>query len=229
MTLPLEGHADKIAAAAQGSPEWLRQRTGWVTASRFADVMDFRKDGKPGARREAYLYETVISRLTGFAPERFVSDAMQWGTDHDPAARMAYETATGRIVETVGFMRHPSVKMCGGSVDGLVDNDGMVEIKCPTTKTHLVTVMSQVCEHLPQIQGYMWITGRQWCDFVSFDPRLPDGLNLYIQRIPRDDAYILTLGAHVLNFIDQALEMYDELAKKIVVPEFPTNEIALEP
>ena len=229
MSLPLDGYAEKVAAAPQGTPEWLRQRTGWVTASRFADVMDFRKDGKPGARREAYLYETVISRLTGNAPERFVTDAMQWGTEHEPAARMAYETATGRIVETVGFARHPTIKMCGGSVDGLVDDDGMVEIKCPNTKTHLVTVMSQVCEHLPQIQGYLWITGREYCDFVSFDPRLPDGLSLYIQRIQRDDDYIGKLSAAVIAFIDETLEMYDELAKKIVVPEFPTNDLALEP
>jgi len=229
MTLPLEGHADKIAAAAQGSPEWLRQRTGFVTASRFADVMDFRKDGKPGAKREAYLYETVISRLTGFAPERYVTDAMQWGTDHEPAARMAYETATGAIVESVGFARHPTIKMCGGSVDGLIDSDGMIEIKCPNTKTHLVTVMSHVCEHLPQVQGYLWITGRQWADFISYDPRLPDGLSLYIQRIQRDDAYIDKLADAVIKFIAEANDMYEELAKKITVPDFPTNELALEP
>lgn len=211
MSQPLEGYADSIASkmpGEQGSPEWLAQRVGNCTASRFKDVMDFTKAGKEGAKRTAYRLETAIERITGISAEHFVSDAMQWGTDTEPLARMAYEARTGAMVMVPGYKRHPTIEKCGGSVDGLIGDDGMLEIKCPNTSTHIKTLLAQSCEeHYPQMMGYLWITGRQWCDFVSYDPRLPDGLQLYVQRIKRDDDYIAELAANVLRFLAEVDEM----------------------
>ena len=210
MSTPLDGYADKIEAA-QGSGAWLRERMGQCTASRFKDVLDFTKAGKEGSKRAAYKMECVIARITGITPQHFVTDAMQWGTDHEPMARMAYESRTGSLVEATGYIPHPTIKMCGGSPDGLIDDDGGVEFKCPNTSTHIKTMLSGECEHLPQIQGYMWITGRQWFDFVSYDPRMPEGLRLYVQRIKRDEEYIAKLSLAVSDFLGEVQEMIDDL------------------
>ena len=207
----MEGHGDKPMPGEQGSAEWLQSRCGNCTASRFKDVMDFTKGGKEGAKRAAYRMETVIERITGISAEHFVSDAMQWGTDTEPLARMAYEARTGAMVMVPGFVHHPTIPLCGGSPDGFVDDDGGVEFKCPNTSTHIKTLLSGECEHLPQIQGLMWITGRQWWDFVSFDPRLPDGLNLYVKRIERDDDYIAELAGNVLKFLGEVADMESTL------------------
>lgn len=197
--------------AEQGSAQWLAERVGHCTASRFADAMDFLKKGGEGAKRAAYRMELVIERLTGHSAEHYVSDYMQWGIEQEPAARMAYEAHTGAMVIETGFRHHPTIARCGGSVDGLVGEDGMIEIKCPATGTHIKTLLGAPCDHLPQIQGYLWITGRKWCDFVSFDPRLPDGLQLFVQRIARDDAYIADLARHVQNFLAEVGAMEAQL------------------
>jgi hypothetical protein len=200
----------------QGSGEWLRERMGQCTASRFADVLDFTKAGKESAKRAAYKMECLIARITGITPQHFVTDAMQWGTDHEPMARMAYESLTGAMVEPTGFIPHPAIAKCGGSPDGLIDDDGGVEFKCPNTGTHIKTMLSGQCEHLPQIQGYLWITGRQWFDFVSYDPRMPDGMRLYMQRIKRDEAYIANLSAEVIRFLAEVDEMQRKLESMAV-------------
>lgn len=198
-------------AGEQGSVEWLMERIGFCSGSRFKDVLDILKTGKPGAKRTTYLWELVSERLTGKPVDRFVNAAMEWGTAYEGEARMAYEAQTGNMVAEQGFIHHPTIAMCGGSVDGFVDDDGMVEIKCPTTSTHLKTVLSGECEHLPQIMGYMWITGREWCDFVSYDPRLPAPLNLYIQRIAWDDEYIINLDREVKKFLAEVAEIVTKL------------------
>lgn len=202
-------------AGEQGSVEWLMSRVGFCSGSRFKDVLDFQKTGKPGAKRITYLWELVAERLTGKPAERYVNAAMEWGTQYEGQARMAYEAATGAIVAEQGFLHHPSVAMCGGSVDGFVDDDGIVEIKAPTTPTHLKIVLSKECEHLPQIMGYLWITGRQWADFVSYDPRLPAPLDLYIQRIPRDDEYISNLDREVQKFLAEVSETLAKLKERL--------------
>lgn len=210
MDTPLAGYADKIEAA-QGSGQWLRERIGQCTASRFKDVLDFTKAGNEGAKRAAYKMECVIARVTGITPQHFVTDAMQWGTDHEPMARMAYESLTGAMVEATGYIPHPTIKMCGGSPDGLIDDDGGVEFKCPNTSTHIKTMLSGECEHLPQIQGYLWITGRKWFDFVSYDPRMPQGLRVYVQRIKRNEDYIANLSANVLVFLGEVQGIVTDL------------------
>lgn len=195
----------------QGSITWLMERVGYVTASRFKDVLDFQKTGKPGAKRITYLFELAAERLTGQPAQHYVNDAMLWGQEHEAQARMRYEAETGAIVLEQGFMHHPTIAMCGGSVDGTIDDDGIVEIKAPTTSTHLKTLLSGECEHLPQIMGYLWITGRKWADFVSFDPRLPAPLDLYIQRIERDDEYIASLDREVQKFLGEVAEIVRKL------------------
>lgn len=199
----LKGYADRHAPnpGEQGSIEFLMQRVGHCTGSRFKDVMDFQKSGKEGAKRAAYRMELVIERLTGRPVDHYVNDVMAWGSEHEPAARMMYEARTGAMVVEQGFLHHLTVPMVGGSVDGFVGDDGIIEIKCPTTATHIKTLLASECEHLPQIMGYLWLTNRKWADFVSFDPRMPDGLQLYVQRIERDDDYIAELAGNVLTFL----------------------------
>ncbi len=197
--------------AAQGSPEWLAERLGHCTCSRFVDVLDFTKAGKEGAKRAKYRMELVVERLTGQPVDHYVSKPMEWGTEQEPYARIAYEAATGRIVSQVGFVHHTEVKWCGGSADGLVDEDGLIEIKAPNSTTHAMTLLTGVCEHLPQIQGLLWICKRKWADYVSFDPRMPDGLKLRIERIERNDDYIAELAGNVLKFLAEVDEVHQKL------------------
>jgi len=198
----------------QGSVEWLMSRVGFCTASRFKDVMDFTKAGKPGAKRTAYMWELVTERLTGKPCQHFESTAMMHGTENEPLARMEYEARTGNMVNEVGFIHHPEIAMCGGSPDGLVDDDGGTEFKCPFNSTnHLNCFLSGMPEdHIPQVQGLMMITGRQWWDFGSFDPRINGRLGMYIQRIPRDEEYIAKLQAGITTFLAEVDAIHAKLA-----------------
>lgn len=201
----------------QGSIEWLMERVGFCTASRFRDVMDFTKAGKPGAKRTAYLWELVIERLTAKPVQHFASTAMEWGTQNEEYARMAYEARTGAIVEQVGFMRHDTLGFVGGSPDGLLGEHGGIEIKCPwNSANHLQCFLTGMPEeHTSQVQGIMWITGREWLDFCSYDPRMPDHLSLYVQRVPRDEPYILDrLTVDVGNFLDEVDQLRAEIETK---------------
>lgn len=195
-----------LSDAPQGSGAWLFERAGSCTCSRFRDVMDTLKNGKPGAKREAYLWEVVTELITGMPNDHYASAAMQYGTDNEPLARMAYEGDSGHMVEETGFIKHPIIERCGGSPDGTIGEDGLIEIKCPyNSRYHLQTVIDGMPEeHAAQIQGLMMVTGRKWCDFISFDPRMPAPLNLYVERIPRDEEYITRLAAAVIAFNDEA-------------------------
>jgi putative phage-type endonuclease len=175
----------------QRSEEWFAARLGKVTASRLSDVLATIKTGEAAARAN-YRIELVAERLTGKSTPGFTSAAMQWGVDCEPMARSAYETETGLIVTEVGFVDHPTIEMTGASPDGLVGDDGLIEIKCPDTKTHIQTLTSKKApsEYVPQMQWQMACTGRQWVDFVSFDPRLPEHLMLEIIRVDRDQLLI---------------------------------------
>ena len=171
----------------QRSPEWYAHRLGRVTASRVADLMAQTKTG-PSAARKNYLAELVVERLTGQSPAAFSNAAMQWGADQEPAAREAYEFMHAAQVQEVGFIDHPQIDMAGCSPDGLVGEEGMVEIKCPNTATHIDTLLRGAIEgkYLKQMQFQMACAGRGWCDFVSYDPRLPVEMQLWVKRVHRD-------------------------------------------
>lgn len=196
----------------QGSPEWHAARLGRVTASRVADVVAKTKSGY-GASRANYLAELVAERLTGTAGERFTNAAMAWGTEKEPEARAAYMFATEADVEEVGFVPHPSIAMSGASPDGMVGDQGLVEIKCPNTATHIDTLLGQTvpAKYVTQMHWQMACTGRRWCDFVSYDPRLPSHMRLWVKRVERNDALIAELEAEVQAFLAELDRTVSEL------------------
>jgi len=195
----------------QRSEEWHAIRLGKVTASRVADVIAKTKTGY-GASRANYMAELICERLTGTKGESFVSSAMQWGVDREPEARAAYEASSGSLVTEIGFAPHNSIDGSGASPDGLIDNEGLVEIKCPQTATHLDTLLTETvpAKYITQMQWQMACTGRKWCDFVSYDPRLPEKMQLFVKRVTRDDAFIEQLEREVSSFLN---EMEEKLAK----------------
>lgn len=196
----------------QGTPEWFAQRLGRVTASRVADVIAKTKTGV-SASRANYLAQLVAERLTGQAADTFKSGSMQHGTETEPMARMAYETETGQMVTEVAMIQHPKIEMAGASPDGLVGDDGLVEIKCPNTSTHIATLMADKAPsgYMAQMQWQMACTGRAWVDFVSFDPRMPEDMQLFIKRVPRDEKLIAEYEAEVIKFLAEVQETVDKL------------------
>lgn len=186
----------------QGSPEWFAQRLGKVTASRLADVLAKAKAGE-AAGRANYRAELVAERLTGKVAEGFSNAAMKWGTECEPLARAAYEAEFGLLVEEVGMVQHPTIPNTGASPDGLVSTDGLIEIKCPETKAHIDTLLSKSAptKYVPQMQWQMACTGRAWVDFVSFDPRMPSDLQLFVCRVLRDDDLIRQYETEVCAFL----------------------------
>jgi putative phage-type endonuclease len=196
----------------QGTPEWFAQRLGKVTASRVADIMAKTKTGV-AASRGNYLAQLVAERLTGQSADTFKSGAMQHGTETEPQARMVYEAETGQIVTEVAMINHPTIEMSGASPDGFVGTDGLVEIKCPNTSTHIASLMADKAPsgYIPQMQWQMACTGRAWCDFVSFDPRMPDDMQLFIKRVPRDEVLIAEYEAEVIKFLAEVQETVDKL------------------
>jgi putative phage-type endonuclease len=196
----------------QGTPEWFAQRLGKVTASRVADIIAKTKTGV-AASRGNYLAQLVAERLTGQAADSFKSGAMQHGTETEPMARMAYETETGQMVTEVAMIQHPKIEMAGASPDGLVGEDGLVEIKCPNTSTHIATLMADKAPsgYMAQMQWQMACTGRAWVDFVSFDPRMPEDMQLFIKRVPRDEKLISEYEAEVIKFLAEVQETVDKL------------------
>jgi putative phage-type endonuclease len=193
----------------QGTDEWLRARCGKVTASRVADLISKRKSGW-GASRENYMAELIAERLTGSPATHFSNAAMQWGTDTEPQARAAYEFFRDVEVKEVGLVEHPAIPDTAASPDGMVDDDGMVEIKCPNTATHINSLISQTipAKYITQMQWQMACTGRKWCDFLSFDPRMPEHLSMFIKRVDRDNDRIAELE-------DAVTEFRAELADKV--------------
>lgn len=203
----------KILEIAQGTPEWLSARAGKVTASRIPDVMAKIKTGEAAARRD-YRAQIVAEILTGTPQgDTFTNDAMRWGTEQEPFARAAYEMASGFMVDQVGLVLHPTIDRAAASPDGIVDMDGMVEIKCPKTATHLQYLLEKVVptQYQPQMLWQMACTGAAWCDFVSFDPRLPDDLQLFVVRFNRDQARIDAMESEVRAFLSEVDETLSKL------------------
>lgn len=193
----------KQVQAEQRTPEWYAARLGRATASRFTDVMATIRSGEAAQRRN-YRAELLVERLTGQANDMYTSPAMQWGTDNEPLARLQYELETGNEVVETGFWQHDTL-MAGASPDGLISETGLIEIKCPNTATHIETLKKREVpkQYVAQVQGQMWITGRTWCDFVSFDPRLPENTQLIIVRVERDEKYIKELADQVELFLQE--------------------------
>lgn len=185
----------------QGTAEWFAARVGKITASRVADVIAKTKTGW-GASRANYAAELMCERLTGVTAPNFINDAMKWGVEQEAFARQAYSERHGVEVYEVGFIDHPEVAMSGASPDGHVGEVGMVEIKCPNTATHLDTLLNGEIpgKYITQMQWQMACAGREWCDFVSFDPRLPEHLQLFVSRVPRNLGTILELETEVSAF-----------------------------
>ena len=193
-----------IEVIDQGTDEWFAMRLGKVTASRAADVLAKTKTGY-SATRDNYMAQLVCERLTGEKGENFTNAAMQHGTETEPLARAAYEAFKDVLVDEVGFVPHPSIIMAGASPDGLVGDDGLLEIKCPNTATHIETLLSQTVpgKYNTQMQFQMACTGRSWCDFVSFDNRLPAELQLFVKRVPRDNMYIRLMEEEIVKFLNE--------------------------
>lgn len=204
-----------IIDCEQGSPQWFAARLGKASASRVADIIAKTKTG-PSASRANYAAELTAERLTGNRVEGFKSEAMQWGNDNEAEARGLYEFMRDAAVTEVGLVCHPSIPMACASPDGLVGSDGLLEIKCPNTATHIDTLLSGKVagKYVTQMQWQMACTERQWCDFVSFDPRMPAEMQLFVQRIPRDEAAISNLTLSVRDFLAEVDRTVAELRSR---------------
>lgn len=215
-----------LVEVQQGSAEWVAMRVGIVTGSRIADVVAKlkRKEGESAARRN-YKTEVICEILTGRAYDHFVSKEMRWGIENEMFARNAYELHVdaveqagsyqidGESVQRVGFALHPRIARFGASPDVLVGADGLAEFKCPNTSTHLEYIIEGVIppEYQWQMLAEMACSERQWCDFVSYDPRLPKRLQMFVRRLERDDARIAEMEAEVVKFLAEV----DELIAKL--------------
>lgn len=196
----------------QRTDEWFAARLGKVTASRVSDLMAKTKSG-PSASRENLMAELICERLTGQRQEGFTSAAMQWGNDTEPQARAAYEFMTDAVVEETGLCLHPTIADFGASPDGLVGDVGVLEIKCPNSAAHIEALLSgeAPAKYNAQMQAQMACTGSAWCDFVSFDPRLPADMQIFIKRVHRDDAFIATMETEVSAFLSELTQKLDAL------------------
>lgn len=196
----------------QNTLEWFHARCGNATASRFKDIMSMTKSG-PSASRKRYMIELITERLTGEPIESYITQDMIWGMDHEAMAREALEIELGIMVDQVGFIQHPEIG-CGASPDGLTD-DYTIEIKCPKTTTHVETMLNGMpAQHKAQVQGQMWLADRAKALFVSFDPRMPDDLRLYVQTINRDEGYIEKLKSGIKGFLDELAETEIKIKEK---------------
>lgn len=200
-----------ITEMEQGSAEWLALRLGKVTASRMKDVLSKGRGTAQSKTAETYMMELLCERLTGDAKPFFENDAMQWGTATEPQARAMYELMSGNNVDEVAFVEHN--EYIGISPDGLIGDDGLLEIKCPTTITQVRRALTDNYskDYYTQIQCQLWVTERQWCDFLSFDPRLDIDASYLLQRVERDDVFIADMEEKTYLFVDVMNELYKKL------------------
>jgi len=198
----------------QGTDEWFAARIGKVTASRVADVIAKTKTGYSSSR-DNYMAQLICERLTNQKSESFTNAAMQHGTETEPLARAAYEALKDVLVDEVGFIPHPKILMAGASPDGLIGDNGLLEIKCPNTATHIDTLLSETVpgKYNTQMQFQMACTDREWCDFVSFDNRLPTELQLFVKRVPRDTVFIRLIEGEIVQFIAELDDKINKLMK----------------
>lgn len=199
----------------QGSPEWLQARVGSLGASHIGDIMARTKTGW-GASRTNVMSRLIAERLTGKPVEEYVSPAMQHGIETEAEARADYEFMRDKTVVQVGLVRHPTIIGTHASPDGQIDDDGLIEIKCPTTSTHIGLLLgaSVKGEYVKQMNWQMEVTGRKWCDFISYDPRLPGDMSLFVKHFDRDDELIEEMRAAVVEFISELDDKVNRLREK---------------
>ena len=194
-----------IFEGEQRTPEWFAARAGRLTGSRASDMLATIKSGEAATRRD-YRTQLVVERLTGYPQESgYINADMQWGIDHEAEAFAAYEAQSGSLVRRTGFLSHTEL-MAGCSLDGDVEDfAGIVEVKCPKSATHWGYLRANAvpANHLPQIQHNLWVTGAQWCDFVSYDPRFPDGMQVFIKRVVRSELDIIAYQRCAEKFLDE--------------------------
>lgn len=189
---------------AQRSPEWYALRAGKLTGSAAKDMLASIKSGEAAARRDL-RYKLLAERLTGQSQEDgYVNAAMQHGIDCEPLAIAAYEAATGTLVEPIGFVESESL-LTGTSPDGFVGTDGILSVKCPKTATHIRYLRegAEPSEHVAQNTHELWLTGRAWIDFVSYDPRLPEALQVCIVRVTRTAQQLDDYGVKAMAFLEE--------------------------
>lgn len=209
-------HADP-----QGSDAWLAARKGVITASRFKDCRERLKGGAPGKKCIGYAQDTARERVGGKAPGVFVNAAMRFGTEQEPEARRAYEIRTGHLVDEVGFFTTDD-RMFGVSVDGLIDDDGILEVKTMVSSDTLFTALGgDISAYIDQCNGALWLTGRKWVDLVLWAPDLKDiGAHLTIIRIERDEEAIQALEDDLMKFAAMVAE-YEALLRRVAAPAAP--------
>lgn len=213
----------------QRSADWFAARAGKVTASRVADVVARTKSGY-GASRENYKAQLVCERLTGSVEPSYTNAAMQWGVDNEEPALECYTFLTSHEVAIVGFVDHPSIAWSGCSPDGLIGDIGLVEVKCPNTATHIDTLLKDDVpdKYLKQIAWQLAChPTRAWCDFVSYDPRLPEAMQLFVKRVRRDDSFIAELEAEIAKFLTEVADTVAQLRDRYVQPDQSWRENVL--
>jgi predicted phage-related endonuclease len=207
----------------QRTGAWFAARTGKLTASRMRAAMAYLKPKKDGvledkAERRNLKIEILVERMTGDIVDKYINQAMQWGIDTEPLAKAEYEVRTGRIIKDVGFIDHASIEFCGASPDGLV-GDGLIEVKCPETKTHLETILSGEIpeDHFPQLILQCAVTKRGWVDFVSFDPRVDPKFQMFVRRFYPTDEQIERVESEARKFLAEVDGLFDVLSRREMI------------
>ncbi len=195
--------------------DWLSSRAGKLTGSRMKDAMSYLKNGAPSADRSKLMRELLAERLTGQSVRHFVNDAMQWGLDTEDQAKTAYEAQTGELIKPCGYYDHPRIDLFGATPDGLLSPDGVLEVKCPTTPTFVDWVMAGVVpeEHRPQMVVEILCTGRNWCEFVAFDPRMVKSSPLFIRRYVPTAEEIAKVEAEAVKFLGELDAMFTQFVE----------------
>ena len=204
--------------ALQGTGAWFNARTGKLTGSRMRSAIKRLKNGDDSADRKNLKIEILCERITGDIVDKFVNAAMQWGIEKEPEAKAAYEAKTGRIVQDVGFIDHPRIEFCGASPDGFVD-DGLIEIKCPTTATHVGWILDAGIpdEHKAQMTLQAAVTGRSWVDFVSYDPRMPEPQQLLVRRFYPTAGEIAEIEAEAEKFLAEVDGLFETITRREMI------------
>ncbi len=197
------------------SPSWVPARVGLLTGSVFGKAIAKTKDGKWAASRKDLLFEKLAERLTGVAADHFVTPAMQWGLDNEAPAKALLEASQGIFVDKAGFCLHPQIPEWGATPDGFIDTDGVLEIKCPTTKTHLTYLCDKKVptEYVPQMLAEIACTGRKWALFASYDPRMPLPQQLFITRFEPTAEAIAEAEQQARDFLAELEAMFKQISE----------------